>query len=38
MKKFFKAVFCTAMIAFGALVAIQFQPVRDALKKAGIPL
>lgn len=38
MKKFFKFVLCTGVLAVGALVAIQFQPVRDALKKIGVPL
>lgn len=38
MKKFLKFAVCSGMIAVAALVAIQFQPVRDALKKVGVPL
>ncbi len=38
MKKLFKALFCMGLLAGGAVVAIQFQPVREALKKAGLPL
>ena len=38
MKKFFKTVFWLGLTALGALVAIQFQPVRQELKKLGLPL
>lgn len=38
MKKFFKTVFWLGLTAVGGLVALQFQPVRDALKKVGVPL
>ncbi len=38
MKKFFKFVFWTGVIALGGIIAIQFQPVRDFLKKLGAPL
>lgn len=38
MKKFFKFVFKAGLVAAAGLVAIQFQPVRDALKKVGVPL
>lgn len=38
MKKFFKNVFCLGLLAGGAVVAVQFQPVRDFLKKLGVPL
>ena len=38
MKKFFKTVLCLGLVGVGAMVAIQFQPVRDGLKKIGIPL
>lgn len=38
MKKFIKFVLCTGVLAVGALVAIQFQPVRDFAKKLGLPL
>ena len=38
MKKFFKFVFFTGLIALGGIVAIQFQPVREELRKLGLPL
>ena len=38
MKKFIKSIFCLGLLAGGVVVAIQFQPVRDALKKIGVPL
>ena len=38
MKKFFKTVLCLGLIGAGTMFAIQFQPVRDGLKKIGIPL
>ena len=37
MKKFIKSIFCLGLLAGGAVIAIQFQPVRDALKKIGVP-
>lgn len=38
MKKLFKSLLWLGLIAGGAVIAIQFQPVRDALKKIGVPL
>lgn len=38
MKKLFKVLFKLGLIAGVGVVAIQFQVVRDALKKIGVPL
>lgn len=37
-KKIFKWVLILGFTALGGLIAIQFDPVRDALKKLGLPL
>ena len=38
MKKFFKTVFWLGLTGVAGLVALQFQGVRDVLKKLGLPL
>lgn len=38
MKKLFKFLFKLGLVAGAGVIAIQFQPVRDALKKIGVPL
>ncbi len=38
MKKFFKFVFRLGLLAGAVVIALQFQPVRDAVKKLGIDL
>lgn len=38
MRKLLKWTFLLGLAAVGTLVAIQFDPVRDALKKLGLPL
>ena len=38
MKKFFKFVFKAGLVAGAVVVALQFQPVRDAVSKLGIEM
>lgn len=38
MKKFFKALLCLGLIGVGAVVAVQYRPVREKLKELGLPL
>lgn len=38
MKKFFGLLFKLGLLAGAGVIAVQFQPVRDALKKIGVPL
>lgn len=38
VKKLFKCLFKLGLVAGAGVIAIQFQPVRDALKKIGLPL
>lgn len=37
-KKAFKCLFWTGVLAGAAVVALQFEPVRDAVRKAGVDL
>lgn len=36
--KLFKCVFLLGVLAAAAIVALQFQPVRDAVKEAGFDI
>ncbi len=38
MKKFFKFVFRAGLLAGAAVIALQFQPVRDFVSKLGIEM
>lgn len=37
-KKLIKCVFWTGLVAVAGIIALQFQPVRDAVKQAGFDI